>query len=320
MIPVWIYAVAIAVLVLGATYGVRNQINGILGIGPTGTAGSLTGKPTIWWVVDDSQINARQWLDWHDRVTFEPNEPYLKICLNRAKALWGESFTIEPVIGRLAAQRRLEAAGVAVPPEADRVPPALWSPWCRAAYLNHFGGLWLDGSVLPIGSGSDLRSRIVAADVLTFGTDPDEGLSAAEQTAPAAGRTSGWAAVPGHPMWAGIERDLTALIVEGDQSWGAPEARRSLRHLWDKHCVGIVKTDRLAEVGRDKYGRRLELDTLLAETDWPTGSTKGGLWVTFPDGRDGLERASPFQWFLRMSEEQIRKADFLWAKWATRTG
>jgi hypothetical protein len=320
MIPMWIFGVGIAVILLGSAWVVRNNVNGLLGFGGAAASGARSGKPTIWWIVDDSQVNSRQWLDWGNRSTREPNEPYLKICLARANAQWGDSFVIEPVIGRLAALQRLESAGVTVPAGADRSPPALWMPWCRAAFLSRFGGLWLDGSVLPVTdvTGSVLRGRLTGADALTFGSDPDEGLSAAEQTEPAAGRSAGWAAVPGHPMWSGLERDIGALIGEGDQSWGAPEARRALRTLWDNHCSGVTRVDRRAEVSRDQYGRRLELDTLLGQTDWPEGSTEGGLWVPLPDGRDGLERASPWLWFTRMSEEQIRESEFVWARWATR--
>jgi hypothetical protein len=316
MIPTWILGLGIAVLVLGAAYGVRNQINGMLGLGSSAGLDSKGGKPTIWWYVDDSQVNSRQWLDWEARTTREPNEPYLKVCQAKAQRLWDSHFTIEPIIGRLVAIKQLEKAGVQLPEGADRSPPALWMPWCRAAFLKTFGGLWLDGSVLPMGTGRALYDRVAAADVLTFGSDPDEGLSAAEQTLPAAGRCGGWAAAPGHPMWTGLERDIRALIEEGDQSWSAPEARRALRGLWDKHCSGVTRVDRRGEVSRDSYGRRLELDTLLGETDWPNGSLEGALWVPFPDGRDGLERASPWAWFLRMSEEQIHAANFVWARWA----
>ncbi len=122
-----------------------------------------------------------------------------------------------------------------------------------------------------------------------------------------------------HPVWSALERDLAALIAVGDQSWSAPEARHSLRWLWDKHCSGTMRVDRKAEVSRDRYGRRLELDVLLGQTEWVDGSMEGGLWVPLPDGRDGLERASPWLWFTRMSEEQIRESDFVWARLATRS-
>ncbi len=103
----WIYAVGMSVLVLGAAYGVRNQINGLVGFGGTDPA-ALATKPTLWWYVDDSQVNARQWLDWGYRATREPNEPYLRICLQRARDLWGRDFDIQPIVGRAAALARVK--------------------------------------------------------------------------------------------------------------------------------------------------------------------------------------------------------------------
>ena len=324
MIPAWILGVGIVVVVLGVAYGVRNQINGLLGLGlgPDGVDGGGP-RPTVWWIVDDSQVNARQWLDWGNRSTREPNEPYLQVTLGRARALWEPQFKVEPVVGRLAALGALEAAGVKLPEGADRCPPALWMPYCRAAYLAHFGGLWMDGSTLPLAAGSEVRARLTGRPVLMFGADPEEALASAAQTgagSPAGGVTAGWAAAPGHPMWTGLERDLGALIAEGDQSWSAPEARRALRFAWDKHCSGVTAVDREAEVSRDRYGRALDWDDLFDTTEWPDGeeAIKKGLWLPMPGGRDALERASAWAWFTRMSVEQIRAADFNWARWATR--
>ncbi len=274
-------------------------------------------KYTIWWIVDDSQVNSRIWLDWNSRTSMTPNEPYLALCLRRAREMWSDNFDIKPLIGRVSVHRCLEEAGVSIPDGADRAPPSIWLPWCRAALLNSLGGLWLDGSVLPLRrQSSELYARVANVDVMTFGTDPDEGLCASEESAPAAGRSAGWSRIPGHPMWSGMERDLRAIIAAGEPSWGAATARRSLRWAWDKHCSGTL-IDRNAEVSRDVYGRRLELDTLLGEHSWPTGETSGGFWVPFPDGRDGLERASAWKWFLRMSEKQILESKFMWAKWAS---
>lgn len=314
MVPTWILAVAIVVLALGAFWGVRNQINGMIGVG--GGIGGIGTRPVVWWYVDDGQVNSREWMDWGARSTQEPNEPYLKICLARARDRWGTEFQVEPVIGRPAALKRLEAAGVKVPEGMINTPPYLWMNWCRASFLSSLGGLWLDGSVLPVGSGTELRGRLSGVDALTFGTDADEGLGAPTGSVAAAGLSAGWAAVPGHPVWTALAADLSALVGEGAPSWGAPEARRSLRTLWDRHFSGVVRVDREAEVSRDRYGVRLELDTLLGQTDWPNGSKERGLWVPFPEGRDGLERASPWLWFTRLSVEQIRESGFLWAQWA----
>ena len=305
----WILGLGVAAIVLGVAYSVRNQVDKMGPYGPVGTTLKL------WWIVDDSQLNSRQWLDWGARTTHEPNEPYLKICLKRAKKLAGNIFELEPVIGRVAAHQRLEAAGCVIPPDADRAPPALWLTWCRAAFLSHLGGLWLDGSVLPLGTAADLHRRIAGKDVLTFGVDPDEGLSVAE-SAPMAGPSAGWAASTHQPMWAGLERDARALIDVGDQSWSAGECRRAARYAWDRHAAGMTAIDRTAEASRDAYGRRLELDTLLGDSEWVDGTTVGALWLPLPDGRDRLERSSPWLWFLRLSEEQIMESKFYWAKLA----
>lgn len=197
-------------------------------------------------------------------------------------------------------------------------PPALWMAWCQSAFLAEHGGLWLDGSVLPV-SGS-LMPRLAGQQVLTFGSDPDEDLVAAEQDgreSAAAGRSAGWAATPGHPMWAGLARDTAGTIALGPQSWSSFEARRALRHLWDKHCSGVTAVDRKAEVSRDRYGKRLGYEDLFDTTEWQTGSAEGGLWVPLPFGRDGLERASPWLWFTRMSEQQIVESDFVWSRFAS---
>lgn len=312
----WIVGVGIVAVVLGLAYGVRSQISGYV------DSPSLNGKPKIWWVLDDSQLNSRQWLDWGARTTHEPNEPYLKIGYRRAKTMAGD-FDLEAVIGRVDAHRTLEAAGCVIPPDADRAPPAIWLAWCRAAFLTHCGGLWLDGSVLPTGSAQELRKRL-DADVLAFGVDPDESVGAdpfgatnlpvQEQTRPMAGPSAGWSAKPHHPAWAGIERDMRAIIDAGDQSWSAAECRKTARYSWDRHAAGVIKIDRKAEASRDAYGRRLELDTLLTESEWVSGTTKDSLWLPLPDGRDKLERATPFLWFLRMSEQQIFESNFYWSK------
>jgi hypothetical protein len=171
----------------------------------------------------------------------------------------------------------------------------------------------MDGSVLVLPAASELKARLEGKSVLMFGTDAAENLVSGSA---AAGASAGWAATPHHPMWAGLERDLIALIDQGPPSWSAVEARRGLRTLWDKHCSGMTEVDREVEVGRDPYGRRLELETLLGSTEMPVISGSG-MWVILPDGRDGLEKASPWLWFTRLSREQILDSKFVWAKLAS---
>jgi hypothetical protein len=269
-------------------------------------------KTPLWWVVDNSQVNGRQWLDFGNRSTREPNEPYLALCLERAKTALGDQFDLQVLVGRDAVYHVLGSAEDFCAKQRS-IPPALWMAWCRAALLSRFGGLWMDGSVLmlPAASSEKIKARLEDKPVLMFGTDAAENLASGSA---AAGASAGWSATPHHPMWTGLERDLTALIDQGPPSWSSVEARRGLRTLWDKHCSGMTEVDRAVEVGRDPYGRRLELETLLGSTELP--SVEGGQWVIFPDGRDGLERASPWLWFTRLSRDQILESNFVWAKLA----
>lgn len=306
----WILVVGIlAVAGIVATAQHIESVQQSIG-GQGGLLGSA-GKPKIWWHVDDSQTNTREWLDWGARETTEPNEPYLRVCLRRARELWGAAYDIIPVLGRDTAVEIIRSGGIDIPSGWGEVPPALWMAWCRAAVLSAQGGLWVDGSILPVGPLPELKSSAVI-----FGYDPAESRAAG---AAAGGVSAGWAATSGHPVWRGMARDVGAIISAGAPSWSSAEARRALRSLWDRHCSGgAVTVMREPECSRDIYGRRLELDTLLGSTDWPDGQTDNCSWVPLPDGRDSLERTVPFQWFLRLSEEQIRESQFCWAKWATR--
>ena len=298
----------IIIVVAGMVYVVNRDPALLSSLSSGGSTGFS--KTPLWWVVDDSQVNARQWLDFGNRSTREPNEPYLKLCLERARTALGSEFDIRPLIGRDAVYHLLGSSEDFCTKQRS-IPPALWLSWCRATLLSRFGGLWMDGSVLVLPSATGLKERLKGQPVLMFGTDAAENLAS---PVAAAGSSAGWAAAPHHPMWAGLERDLNGLIDQGPPSWSSVEARRGLRTLWEKHCSGMTKVDLVAEVGRDQYGRRLELETLLGSTEWD--GPDSGMWVIFPDGRDGVEKASPWLWFTRLSVPQILESKFVWAKFA----
>ena len=301
-----VVATAITLIIVGLAYYVRNEspVNGFLS----------SNKTPLWWVVDNSQVNSRQWLDFGNRSTRQPNEPYLALCLEKAKAALSDEFDLQVLVGRDAVYRMLGTSEDFCAKQQS-IPPALWLSWCRSALLSRFGGLWMDGSVLvlPAASGPRLKARLEGKPVLMFGTDAAENLASGSA---AAGASAGWSATPHHPMWSGLERDLAALIDQGPPSWSSVEARRGLRTLWEKHCSGMTSVDREVEVGRDPYGKRLELERLLGSTEMPL-IPEGGMWVIFPDGRDGLERASPWLWFTRLSRDQILESKFAWAKLAS---
>ena len=265
-------------------------------------------RPVLWWYVDDVESNARQWLDFGNRDTRDSNEPYLEICWERAQKLWGGEFRLERITGRKEMLERIEPTARSIPwTTADTCPAGLWMPWCRATLLSRFGGLWLDGSVLPFES-SSLLSRVKPHDTLAFGVDSNAGTDCP-------GLSAGWARAPGDAVWTAQARALTDYILGG--SWTAFETDGGMCALWSHAKTGKeIPIDRSAEISRDKYGRRLELETLLTETVWEGGPEARGAWVPWPRGRDGLVRASPYGWFLRSSVEQIHASDYVWARWA----
>jgi hypothetical protein len=311
----WFLYLGVLLLVLGGIlYFIRS----------TNTKTASDSRPVIWWYVDDGEANTKSWASFEDRGTYDPIEPYLSLCLDRARRLWGQEWNIRPIIGRRAALALLTSDAddkklkkIEPPHDVIRTPPALWMAWFRTTLLAQRGGLWLDGSVIPLCSGSTLLQR-VSDTVLTFGSDPDEALSTAALTgpqSPAAGNSAGWAAAPGHPMWSGLSTAIAAVVAAGPPSWSAFDARRSMRKLWDTHCASVTQIDRKAEVSRTPYGRRLNYVDLFDRTEVDVDITEA-LWCPLPNGRDALERATPYLWFTRLSKEQIMESDFWWAKMA----
>lgn len=272
------------------------------------------GLPILWWYVDDGEANTKSWASFEDRATYEPVEPYLALCLDKAKLLWGSSWDIRPIIGRRAALAIVQDP----PPGVIRTPPSLWNAWLRATLLAQQGGLWLDGSVLPLATGEILRQRVRGHEVLTFGTDPDEALATAStesKGAPAAGGSAGWSAKSGHPLWTGLSAAIGSVVASGPPSWSAFDARRALRSLWDKHCAGATSVDREAELSRTPHGRQLDYVDLFTTSEVYVDASRA-LWIPLPEGRNALERKTAYLWFTRLSKQQIEESDFFWSRMA----
>jgi len=267
MIPAWILVLAVVVIGTGAAYNIRIQEQ----------VEDMT-KPTIWWHVDD-RLDTKQWRSFEDRRL--PHEtPYLSLCLKKAQALWG-NYTIIPV-GRAEALRRIREAGGAIPKGVEEASPVLWMMWVRPAMLAALGGLWIDGSVLPVASGAELRRR-TAKEVVCF-------------------ESAGWAARPHHPAWTAQAATMSMIIERGPQSWSDVDMRQ-IRLTIPQERADVIKP----------CGSRLNYEDLFEKSAW---YPPAGLWVALPDGRDRMEMASKTLWFTRLSEAQIYESDFLWASYA----
>lgn len=293
----WILIIGAVVLVLGTAYGIRTLFLG------TPETDARRKRPTLWWYVDDYDVNTKSWATFEDRATRTPTEPYLDLCRKRANSLWDEpdtgSVNFKPIQGRLAALAALEGK-VAPPPGILRTPPKLWMAWLRATLLAHLGGFWMDGSNLPLNNTKN--NNIV----------PNEAAVCY------ASGTAGWAKKPGQPVWSDMSRELSDFVARGEPSWTPVGIQNLLASLNNRHGVRPSQD----ELTHMTNGKPLNYEQLFESTDLEASGIKvdrdraKAKWCPLPDGRSGLETASAFLWFTRMSEEQILESDFVWAQLA----
>lgn len=275
----------------------------------------LNKKPTLWWFVD-AEPNARNWFDFGARMSDAPNRGYLQLAQESLRKTQGRDFDIVPLIGRDAVLRHLPGAD----PAAKQLPPALWRSFVIANLLDTHGGLVMDGnSTLCIGpSFYPGIGSVGGPNAATFGINPDEPVASPAAVAPGPAPYVGWAAAPHHPAWSYAAQQWNALVTRGAQAWTAAVARRMDQELWEtqKTLGAVVLRD--AEGGRLQDGRIRTLEDLLGRssdtTDPKLSITPGTVYI--PYNGDDISRRYEFAWFLRMSVDQIKESNLLWAKLA----
>lgn len=273
----------------------------------------LEAKPTLWWFVDDEQ-NARSWLDFMGRKTLEPNRGYLQIALEAVRKTQGADYDIKPLIGRDAVLAEIPNA----PAAAKQLPPALWRRYVSAALAASRGGLIMDGnSTLCVGP--KLAPMLNGVDAAVFGITADEPIvSPSTAVAPGPAPYVSWAAKPRHPAWMHAADIWTRLILTGPQAWTSAEARRTYMTVFEAQKGLGIQVIRIAEAGRLPDGRPRQLEDLFGRVSEPadpkTALTPGAAYVSY-DG-DDLARRYEFNWFLRMSADQIKSSDLVWARLA----
>jgi hypothetical protein len=270
-------------------------------------------KPKIWWFCD-SEVNARLPNDFGAPNSTTPNRGYLSIALKRVEETQGEDFDIQPLIGR-------EATLAAIPnanPAATQLPPALWRQYVVANLLVNYGGLVMDGdSTLCVGPSFLKAVKNVPA--AAFGVNPDEPVvSPATAVAPGPAPYVGWAKEPGHAAWNYAAKEWNRLVARGPQAWSAAVARRMNLEVFEHQRTQGLVVLRAAEGGRLANGKMRSLEDLFGRVNEPsdpkTALLPGTIYVSY-DG-DMLARRYEFNWFLKLSPEQIKESDFVWAKLA----
>jgi hypothetical protein len=262
-----------------------------------------TEKPTIWLYVDDTDVNSRWWADFGARSSRVYNLPFLNLCYQTIISAAGSNYQVQVIGGIADAERRL--GGLPRPMRNKRLPLRDEErTYLRIAFLEKFGGLWMNPATICVRS-----LPVLPADkVVMFGSDPLETYAGKEGTF-MPNQHAMWSPHPAHPFFQNWHNILATRI---DEQHTGKEIRYDKN--WDALLVGTGRQDIImmpnAELTRKKTGRKIELEDLLAagtEGVLPFDIPAETIYVPFP-WPEVLERRM-FGWFLRMSEEQVMSSD-----------
>lgn len=252
--------------------------------------------PTLWWIVDDEHVGAG----------------YIKVAQETVERTQGKDFKIIPLLGRDAVLAKL-ARPV---PNAKQLPPHLWRAYAIAALLEEQGGLVMDGTS-TVCVGPSIYPHVAKVQAAMFGTDPNEAI--ASTVAPGPAPYAGWSATAHHTAWAYAVDMYRAIIERGSTAWTAVEARHIELKIWDEQKKRGAVVVRSVDGGRLPNGKLRQLEDIFGRTfngttDPLLALTPETVYVSY-DG-NMLKRRHEFNWFLRLSPDQVRNSDIYWTKYA----
>lgn len=268
--------------------------------------------PALWIYVNNSEVNARDWMDFGARGSRVMNIPVLNLCYESCVRANGQQYRVEVIGGLSDLAVRLGGWEALPTPLRNAEAPVREAEmnWIRAAVLAKFGGLWVTPAAVwlkPVGELPEDR-------VVLFGTDDEVTFVGAEGTGAPSGRVA-WSPVPAHPIWVSWESRARARLEQGRA--GASEFRRdemtdAVIAMREAAAAGApIEVRPTAELTRKgAAGRRIQLEDLLAagqEGVLPFAITTDAVYMPIPWPEMKERRA--FGWFLRMSEEQILESD-----------
>lgn len=263
--------------------------------------------PPLWLYYDDSQVNSRHWYDFGARSSRVLNKPFLNLCYESIIRANGKFYRVEVIKGLSGVMDRLGA----LPPKMSGPEAFLKTVgpmelnWIRAAVLAKYGGLWLDPNTISLRGFGELPKD----QVVFFGTDSDESFAGASGTS-APGFHAIWSPVPNHPLFVEWEQVARGRLsgaagggsnVRGDPKWDY------VRFFQGRPGVEVRPKAELKRKG--KAGRLIQLEDLLAQGPIHFNVPSDAVYVPLPV-RD-LNLRLNWQWFLRMSEEQVLEADLV---------
>jgi len=271
------------------------------------------GRPVLTWICD-SDVNARGYFDFQARNSEDLNRGYLQVALSAVRATQGRDFAVRTLLGRDA----IIAAIPGADPQAKQLPAALFRLWAVANLCAAKGGLVMDGaSTLCVGPA--FADALTGVEAATFGVSPDEPVAnPTTAVTPAPAPYVGYARAAGHPGWRHTAAVLNAVVAAGPPSWSAAVARRISSELAPQQVARGLPCIREVDGGRLPNGQARQLEDLLGRVSTPpdpaTALTPGTVYVPFDS--DALIRRYEFAWFPKLSVQQIKESDLVWAAYA----
>jgi len=253
---------------------------------------------TLWLYYDQSDVNSRYWADFGARSSRVLSTPYLNLCYQSIAMKNGKTYNIKVLSG---------LSDVAILLGGwNHLPKPLQNPianvgeaelnYIRAKVLNKFGGLWVNPSTIFLKPMSDYSEY---KKVVFFGTDKDETYADFNGT-PTPGTHIMYSPTPNHPVFEYLEKVALARIEKQE---GGRQFRSDIK--WDLREVMNSNKDieylPECEFFRKENGRRIQLEDLLGTSLVPVSPK--ACFIPLPNKE--LEERRNFEWFLRMSEEQI---------------
>ena len=265
-------------------------------------------KPTLWIYLNNSDVNSRSWSDFMDRSSHAINLPFLNLCYKSIVEKNSDVYQIQ-VIGGLQDLAVRMGGWKALPVPLQNTDAVVREPelnWIRAAVLAKWGGLWVSPATISIKPFGPLpKKRIVF-----FGRD----------TAPTYGNANILPALnviwsPKPEEWLMIEWEKAARGRLNRRSGGSEFRSDEKSDLSDalRNFSGQYTHLQTAELSRKGAAlKRIELEDLLAagtEGDIPFTISTDTIYLPIPYPE--ILQRSAFEWFLRMSENQILESDLV---------
>ena len=262
---------------------------------------------TLWLYYDQSDVNSRFWADFGSRSSRVLSTPYLNLCYQSIAMKNGQTYNIKVLAG---------LSDVAVLLGGwNNLPKPLQNPiahvgeaelnYIRATILNRFGGVWVNPSTIFL---KPLPDYSESKNVIFFGTDKDETYSGSNGT-PVPGVDIMYSPNAHNPVFEHLEKVALARI---ERQEGGRQFRGDIK--WDLREVMAKYKDieylPECEFARKENGRRIQLEDLLGTSIIPVNPK--ACFIPLPNKE--LEERRNFEWFLRMSEEQILNSELYISK------